>query len=338
MIKSIISNGSYKFHLAPLASELSKTGELAAFFTAGYPKGWLHEISKKIPNKGMQRLVNRRENIPDELVYAFNYSELFFKTGDLLLRKISQEHQQRIHIKGFESYSRSAQKVMSKIDFDIYHYRDCYGLQSAEFARSIGKKTVCDHSIGHPYAISYLLNNPEESLPTIIPPQPLSILEKQYLIDFNYADYILVNSDFVKETFVASGFPASKIYVIYWGIDTQFLSFSDKHLQNRGERKKEKDLLFCGDWGKRKGVLQLMEALEKLENEDWTLTIAGGINNDVAFKWDTFYKKFKSRITFLGVLTRDELAKLMSLFQIFIFPSLMEGSARVVFEALASGC
>jgi len=39
-----------------------------------------------------------------------------------------------------------------------------------------------------------------------------------------------------------------------------------------------------------------------------------------------------------GIVTRPVLADLMGEADIFVFPSLAEGSARVVFEAIATGC
>ena len=338
-IKVVISNGSYKFHLAPLASEMAKLNKLAAFFTAGYPKGIIYDILKTIPNKSFQRFVNRRENINDDLVYSFSDTELYFKLADTIFRRFSQKLEHKVQIMGFERYSNEAMKVLEKIQFDIYHYRDCYGLKSAKWVQEQGKKTICDHSIGHPYAISYILNNNEvKSLPTIIHPQPLNLLETYFLKDFNYADAILVNSNFVKETFASCGYNLGNIHVVYLGVDNQFLEKADEVLLKKIKRKSSRELLFCGQWGQRKGALQIMDALELLEDESWTLTIAGGIDPQILPRWKSFANRFRDRINYLGILTRNELVEIMTRHQVFIFPSLMEGSARVVFEALSCGC
>ena len=44
------------------------------------------------------------------------------------------------------------------------------------------------------------------------------------------------------------------------------------------------------------------------------------------------------RVIYKGPLSRKELAQCMSEAEVFVFPSLAEGSARVIFEALAAGC
>ncbi|MEZ5930719.1 MAG: glycosyltransferase [Alphaproteobacteria bacterium] len=44
------------------------------------------------------------------------------------------------------------------------------------------------------------------------------------------------------------------------------------------------------------------------------------------------------RVAVVGRVGRGELAERLGMADIFLFPSLAEGSARVVFEALAAGC
>ena len=336
-MKVVVSNGTYKFHLAPLASELQKSGILKAFFTAGYPKGIALKLLGRLKLERVKHLVSRRELIPDHLVHAFNLTEVYFKIGDLIFANRSKAWQYRFHVMGFELYARKAKNTLKSTPADIYHYRNCYGLTSAKWAQDNGMKTICDHSIGHPYAISYLLNV-NANLPGRIDAQPLTLLDQHSLKDFEHADAVLVNSEFVKQTFVACGYSPEKVFVVYWGVDNQFLAASDNALSSKTQRKSARHLLFCGQWGYRKGSLLLMDALEALHHEDWTLTIAGEDDLSGSDRWREFKAKYSDRISIAGILPRDELAKLMSEHQVFIFPTLVEGSARVIFEALATGC
>jgi glycosyltransferase involved in cell wall biosynthesis len=81
-----------------------------------------------------------------------------------------------------------------------------------------------------------------------------------------------------------------------------------------------------------------MKALEQLADHPWTLTIAGNIEADVSEQWESFHQRFAHNIRLLGFLSRQELAREMCRHRVFVLPSLMEGSARVVFEAMACGC
>jgi glycosyltransferase involved in cell wall biosynthesis len=337
-MRTVISNGTYRFHLAPLAAEMHRRGHLSALFTGGYPMGIWRDVCRSVPVAGLRRLADRCEQIPDEKIYAFQRTELMFKSAELLGKVGGGAMLERWQTRAFHLYARMARKALKRLDFDIYHYRNCFGFGSAAWAREQGKITICDHSIGHPYAVAWMRTQQTGCLPARIPPQPLSRLEQNYLDDFEYADHILVNSSFVKDSFIACGFDPAKISVAWWGVDARFLADADLALQEKATRAGSTDLLFCGGFGRRKGAHVLMEALERMTGRSWSLTIAGAVEQDVTEQWDIFRHRFGNRVRLLGFLSRKELAREMSRYRIFVFPSLMEGSARVVFEAMASGC
>jgi glycosyltransferase involved in cell wall biosynthesis len=60
------------------------------------------------------------------------------------------------------------------------------------------------------------------------------------------------------------------------------------------------------------------------------------VDPEIQMQYASFFKD--SRVKCFGILPRSELAKRMASAEVFVFPSLAEGSARVVFEALSSGC
>ena len=94
--------------------------------------------------------------------------------------------------------------------------------------------------------------------------------------------------------------------------------------------------MFVGSWIKRKGVVELTKALLALK-QDITLTIAGASIDDVKSITPYIFNS-NIKLNILGYLNRNQLAELFSEHQIFVMPSLAEGSARVGFEALACGC
>lgn len=337
-MRTIISNGTYRFHLAPLASEIHRLGHLSALFTGGYPKGIWRDILRRSPVAGLRRLADRCEDIPDDMVHAFQRTEFLFKTAEMMGRVGGSEWLENWQSKGLHLYARMARKALTSLDFDVYHYRNCFGFESAAWAKESGRITICDHSIGHPYAVAWMRAHPVGLLPKFIPPQTLTQIEQNYLEDFTHADHVLVNSTFVRDTFIASGFNPDKVSVAWWGVDARFLSDADHALEQCRERSGSLDLLFCGGFGRRKGAHVLMEALERLSEYPWRLTIAGSVEQDMRIQWESFRTRFGQRINHVGFLSRPALAREMSKHRVFVFPSLMEGSARVVFEAMACGC
>ena len=95
-------------------------------------------------------------------------------------------------------------------------------------------------------------------------------------------------------------------------------------------------MLFAGSLQQRKGADALLTALATLDDFAWRMEIAGPIDIGIARRYHGMLAD--SRVTLLGILPRTELAKRMAGAEVFVFPSLVEGSARVVFEALAAGC
>lgn len=335
----VVSNGAYRFHLAPLAAELERMGILARLFTAGYPKGLVAKALRLLPHAGVRRLVDRREDLPDAKVKAFNDVEWLFKAGDTLFATQKPDWRQRLHDEAFRRYARRAAKALQEDCYDILHYRCCFGFDSALAAKSAGKMAICDHSIGHPYATSYMRRHPGATLPDRLAPQPLDVLETAYLEDLALADHVIVNSEFVRQTFLAAGYPSWRVSVAYLGVDDRFLAASDEALAQGSLRKAHpRDILFCGGFGQRKGAFTLMKALDGMSGIDWTLTLAGGVEPEARRALADFVMRHPGRVKHMGILSRDDLARLMARHSLFVFPTEMEGSARVVFEALASGC
>jgi len=94
--------------------------------------------------------------------------------------------------------------------------------------------------------------------------------------------------------------------------------------------------MYAGGWVERKGVIDLAQAVELLQG-NVQLRIAGASERSVnslcaANKVNTSFLKP------LGYLSRIELAEELLRTQIFVFPSLCEGYAKVIQEAMVCGC
>jgi glycosyltransferase involved in cell wall biosynthesis len=120
-----------------------------------------------------------------------------------------------------------------------------------------------------------------------------------------------------------------------------YLGVDDKFMGNLPPRRPSATpstlrLLFAGAMDKRKGGAALIKALERINDVPWTLEIIAHIDADLLQRHSSFFNN--PRVTRRGLVTRKQLAAEMTKADAFVFPSLAEGSARVVFEALAAGC
>ena len=250
--------------------------------------------------------------------------------------KVFSQVTEFLDILSLRIYSLSAMKCIKNSDAKYYHYRSGYGLESAKLAKKKGMVLVCDHSIAHPHTVDYLINN-KGNIPNKISKGQISKFWNVINEDINIADYVIVNSDFVKHTFKNHYKNIDNVFVAYSGVDN--LSISNvKQYRKKSKYKKSKRVkfLFCGKFEKRKGSDILIEALKNYPDKKIDLEIVGvpieNINQIKKSLSDLANVKINSFIN------KDELLKKMLCSDVFIFPSLCEGSARVVFQAMLCGC
>ena len=331
----IVSNGHHKFITGMAAVEACKNNLLAGFITAGYPtpilRRWITwlKLDRYAPIKP---LLQRQEDLPDLFVHTLWLSEIIYIVARYIASRMPRF--ESIVDYGLRTYAWQAEHVVRNLKAKIYHYRSGYGRNSVRIANQKGMITLCDHSIAHPAALAYLVLNGGK-LPPLGNVGPINKMWSNILKDVDQADYVLVNSDFVKETFTHFGYDPNRIFVLYTGVDDQFLSLiSPRSFPSIAERPLR--LLFAGDMGARKGGRILLQALLRIGDLPWQFESIGSIDPNLRSDFKDLFAD--ERVTVTGHLPWPELAKHMSMADIFVFPSLAEGSARVVFMAMACGC
>jgi glycosyltransferase involved in cell wall biosynthesis len=329
-IMVIISNGFSKFHLATAAAEADRRKTLSCFLTGAYPTPLARKILS-LPYVRTclraQRLTARGESISDSAIRASFASEAVSILGASL-------HRDAIVVDAFRLYGWMATPHVERAATEgarIYHYRAGFGGASVEAAKKCGMFLLCDHSIAHPATVDALVRNMGR-MPLREDTVNVGVFWEYVLRDIERADAVLVNSRFVEDTFRVSGHDRCPNHVIYLGVDDAFLDQVPQRVSASGDFR----VLFAGYFEKRKGAEIVMDALERIGNLPLQLEIAGRVSPEIADRARIFFSN--PRVKYLGLLSRKDLALAMSRAEVFIFPSFAEGSARVVFEALACGC
>ncbi|MBT8587050.1 glycosyltransferase family 4 protein [Polynucleobacter paneuropaeus] len=338
-MKIIISNGHSKFILGPAATEAEKRGCLTRYITGGYPTQNIKKIIYHLGLgrfKSLQRLLFRQEEIRDCVISPIWLSEFLFQAGVWIshfnfLKDISY----KFNIFSMQIYGFFAKNILKDCAHgNIYHFRSGYGHSSIAKAKILGMVAICDHSIAHPEILEYLVDNSG-----VYPEKNLSLKPSEFwqkvLSDLRQSDFIIANSDFVKETCIYQGCSAERIYVAYTGVDNEFMNTIPTRQRNLSAEKKLK-LCFAGDFGRRKGAAFLIEALMSIGDMHWEIEIIGDVDKTIKYEYPQFFND--ARVTFFDFMPRHNLAKHFTNADIFIFPSLAEGSARVIFMAMACGC
>jgi len=141
------------------------------------------------------------------------------------------------------------------------------------------------------------------------------------------ADLVLCGSRFCASTVAGAGVPEGRIGVAEYGTDTNVFSPSPDPRPDAPIR-----LLFVGTLTLRKGIHYLLEAVKRLERLGVHLTVVG--SRSVRLEAFEPYSGMLDRLSFH---LHDRMPDLYRAHDIYVFPSLVEGSSLSIYEALASG-
>ena len=143
------------------------------------------------------------------------------------------------------------------------------------------------------------------------------------------ADDIVVGAESCAQTLVDNGCSRQKIRVVPYGFD-ETLFPNSRPLD--GERRPPIRFLFVGAINPRKGIASLLHAFEAIPAAEATLTLVGRMEIP-----ESTFARYRSRIVHVNSLPRREVVGYLLSADCFIFPSLFEGSALVLAEAIAAG-
>ncbi|MGJ1242300.1 glycosyltransferase family 4 protein [Sphingobacterium siyangense] len=333
----VISTGQGRLHLIESARYLLLKDVNVKVITGWIPPKW-------IPNKlidvfgrlllGRRNLsygLNKRrvEEIVVERIKTCSLAEFYIQFL-FLLSQYGFIKRDRAAVLGWKFFGKQSKGYLG--DVDILHVRSGAG-QGGLIAKAqrMGIKVLVDHSIAHPQEVyNQLLKASGDDRNIEIKPD--SAFWKLVLKDCQEADAILVNSYYVKESFVKYGYSGDNIFVAELGVREDFLGLKlDWSIKN-----KKIKLLFTGGFGRRKGahiILECMEILVK-NNMDFQLDILGSVVNDfIVPEW----VKNCNKINFHGHVPQDQLKKYLTNADLYIFPSYSEGAAQSLKEAMAAG-
>ena len=228
-------------------------------------------------------------------------------------------------------YGFCSQKYIK--DATVFHVRSGSGQGGAiKKAKKNGMIVVVDHSIPSVKYMDKILSPEYEKYNKKFHLNIKSKFRKILERDCEEADYILVNSDFVKKTLVIDGYTEEKIKVIYLGVREDFIGLKQSYEIKECNPIK---MLFVGGFNFRKGAEYVLKALDILYKKElpYKLIIIGNV---AEFK-DEIEKHHPEHIELIGSVMYDELKNYYASSDIFLFPSLCEGSTRAGMEAMGIG-
>lgn len=152
---------------------------------------------------------------------------------------------------------------------------------------------------------------------------------KRYLEEIKDSEYFLIASNVVKRSMMFSGVKENQMFLAPYGVDFNKFEFIQKQ-----PLKSPLKLVYVGQVNYRKGIHHLLKVMDRFDESQVELYLAGGYS-----KSTPIYQEYKSKknVHFLGFVTRDVLASLYQKSDVFVFPTLGEGYGLVILEALSCG-
>ena len=151
------------------------------------------------------------------------------------------------------------------------------------------------------------------------------LLERErFLEEYELATLVVVLSEKAAESFRVAGFPDEKLFYLPRGVDVERFK--------PGMRPPIFRAIFSGALIKRKGIHHLLEAWHRLNLRDAELWLLGSIHDEAK----PYLKQFgRENVRVLGF--KRDLENYLNQGSVYVFPSRLEGSAKTIYEAAASG-
>jgi D-inositol-3-phosphate glycosyltransferase len=229
--------------------------------------------------------------------------------------------------------SRRVEKLAGQID--IIHMWPLGALRTLKTAARLGIPTVLERPNVHTRFAYEVVQKECERLGMAMPPNHehaynQAVLEHEEQ-EYKLADRLLCPSDFVAQTFRERGFPSGKLARHQYGFDDKrYYPDPQKTAANGGLT-----FLFAGGCAPRKGLHYALDAwLQSSASRKGTFLIAGEFIPGYAERLAA--QLAQPNVKTLGY--RKDLPELMRRSDVFVLPSVEEGSALVTSEARGCGC
>jgi glycosyltransferase involved in cell wall biosynthesis len=295
------------------------------------------KIAAELKNRGIDFSILARANYSDFKVktpFYKNYLARFFNALRIYLFPFLNFR--RIDVWLFDKFVLKSLKKNS--NFDLVHLGE-YLPKSMEFLKNKSMKIFLDIPIGHHKYAQYL-EKQGFKMDGEIGETPTYLDEA-----INLSDVIVAPSEFVRDTLGMAGFSDKKIEIVPFGADL-LKGFGEKDIKVRCNNQetitkvitnnqetitKKTRFIFSGAVNYRKGINFLLEAWDKANLENVELLICGRVYKTIKKE----IKKYKNNnVKFLGFVDVKEYLRSS---HVFIFPTLLEGSAKSVYEAMSYG-
>lgn len=327
-----------KQHSYRTAKALFDSGKLCKYITSVYNgEGTLTNILYKFSKGTMKKKIGSHNvlGLPEEKIevrceWLGILSLIILKIS--CLRKFYERFNQFLN----DIFAQEIVRIALQEEVDAVISYDNNSCKLFETLKQKAPKIKCilDVSIvTRPFMREVFLNDycitSEESLLNEYPDIMNTNGHRRIYKEIRLADYFLVPSEIVQKSLIYCGADQAKIRMVPYGTDCSKFEYCSKELP-----KKPLKLIFVGAINHRKGLHHLLKIVASMNEDEVDLTLVGEYNSH-----GSLYKEYSSinNIHFCGFVAHDHLVKIYQESDVFVLPSLGEGMAMVIIEAMSCG-
>jgi glycosyltransferase involved in cell wall biosynthesis len=326
----VVAQLGARMHYA-VPSILARSGMLERLYTDIYapslPKA-LQNLSSRFGPTPLRRWLARiPKNIPEEKIVSFTTMGLEYYRRRRLAS--TQGSMTATHLWAGKEFCRHVIKRGLGRANSVYTYNSA-GLELLEYARKTGKSAVMEQTIASGFIEDKLLEE-EQSVhaqwsPSCFGDPFRSAFKQREQMEWEAADVILCGSEFVRDSIKAGGGPIERCRIVPYGVSVSSSAETEKCKSHRPLR-----VFTAGAVGLRKGTPYLLAAARVLKGKA-EFRMAGALNV-TPYAENLLHRD----LALLGAVPRSDIREQFAWADVFLLPTLCEGSATVCYEALSYG-
>lgn len=295
--------------------------------TSGAIAGLIHLLPRKYASKLERQLLRRKKEGGDpKLIRTFPLPELIYVFSARL--RFTRQWSERILRWRNRRFDKCVAKLVETTRPDAVVCYDSCAVNTFKACKRTGSIAILDQSVGHLASGIRILREEAELHPEFSDSLALNVPEwlvEQCMAEALAADRVLVASEYVRNTLIENGVSPLRIFIIPYGVDiTRFVPVAKRDQTTFR-------VLFVGGIGQRKGIKYLLEAFSQLNLPNAELVLVGSLIEEDGLK------PYRDIFRHVPNVPYREVHSLFQSADIFVYPSLHEGSALAIYEALASG-
>jgi glycosyltransferase involved in cell wall biosynthesis len=330
----LVSHPTANTNTKAVISGMYNNNELAAFFTtlALFPGS----LGYKLGNNINQLKELHRRAFPPEWE-PFTKSRPYMELGRLFASKFGLEYLVA-HEKGcfcvdnmYHTHDKWVASNLSKYKnlSGVYAYEDG-ALQTFNKAKELGIQCVYDLPIAYWETGRALMQNAAKKLPEWALTLKGGIKDSELKLERKVQELKLADTVVVASDFVRNSLPE-------WAADKKIIQSPFGTPKNNFKPKfkipnKKLRVLFVGSMTQRKGLGDLFNAMKLIDSDKVELVVLGSLVAPMSF-----YKSFNVDFTYETTRPHKEVLALMQSCDVFCLPSIVEGRALVMQEAMSQG-